>query len=146
MEKARNDDLALDIPAVCEHLWQVIGNLGIVRNRACPVPRRCTTSHPTSCHPWTAHGPGVLSLVSRSPQNAQAATFTWTFIGLAQVGRAVKDCPPGDSCQTMAELVHPQASSHLERVTTLVRLHNSRATRVTSSGSRHPTLDQAICV
>jgi hypothetical protein len=34
MEKAGIDDLALDILAVCEHLWQVIGNLGIVRNRA----------------------------------------------------------------------------------------------------------------
>jgi hypothetical protein len=86
MEKARIDDLALDIRAVCEHLWQVIGNLGIVRNRACPVPRRCTTSHPTSCHPWT----GRSFWSAAAPQNAQAATFTWTFTGLAQVGRAVK--------------------------------------------------------
>jgi hypothetical protein len=38
MEKAGIADLALDILAVCEHLWQVIGNRGIVRNRTLIVP------------------------------------------------------------------------------------------------------------
>jgi hypothetical protein len=77
MEKARIDDPALDIPAVREHLWHVIGNLGIVRNRALIVPGTKALHHvlPDLCRPWTAHGPrmdrGVLSLVSRStPERA----------------------------------------------------------------------------
>ena len=53
------DDHALDIPAVCDQVWQVIENLGIVHNHSVivPAPRRCTTSCPTSSRPWTARGP-----------------------------------------------------------------------------------------
>ena len=59
MEKARIDDPALDIPAVCEHLWQIIGNLGIVRNRALIVPGTQALHHVLpDLVPWTAHGPG----------------------------------------------------------------------------------------
>jgi hypothetical protein len=93
MEKARTDDPALDIPAVCEHLWQVIGNLGIVRNRALIVPGTKALHHvlpdlvPPMDRAWTW---AFFLWSAAAPQNAQAATFTRTFTGLAQVARAVK--------------------------------------------------------
>ncbi len=69
MEKARIDDPALDIPAVCEHLWQIIGNLGIVRNRALIVPGTQALHHVLpDLVPWTAHGPGRS--FSGQPQTA----------------------------------------------------------------------------
>jgi hypothetical protein len=39
LETARIDDPALDVPAVCEHVWQVIENLGIpIPGRRLPLP------------------------------------------------------------------------------------------------------------
>src|SRR5437667_6193176 len=79
MEKARIDDLALDIPAVCEHLWQVIGNPGIVRNRALIVPGTKALHHvlPDLVPPMDRAWTGAFFLWSAAaPKNAQVATFT----------------------------------------------------------------------
>ena len=73
MEKARIDDPALDIPAVCEHLWQVIGNLGIVRNRALIVPGTQALHHvlPDLVPPMDRAGPGRS--FSGQPQHPERA-------------------------------------------------------------------------
>ena len=79
MEKARIDDPALDIPAVCEHLWQIIGNLGIVRNRALIVPGTQALHHvlPDLVPPMDRAWTGAFFLWSAAaPKNAQVATFT----------------------------------------------------------------------
>ena len=57
---------ALDIPAVCEHLWQVIGNLGIVRNRALIVPGTQALHHvlPDLVRPMDRAWTGALFLWS----------------------------------------------------------------------------------
>lgn len=93
MEKARIDDPAFDIPAVCEHLWQVIGNLGIVRNRALIVPGTKALHHvlPDLCRPRTAHGPGrSFPGQPQHPRTRRRRPSPRTFTGLAQVARAVK--------------------------------------------------------
>ncbi len=77
MEKARIDDPALDIPAVCEHLWQIIGNLGIVRNRALIVPGTQALHH-------------VLPDLVPAPRTRRRRPSPRTFTALAQVARAVK--------------------------------------------------------
>lgn len=89
----RIDDPVLDVPAVCEHIWQVIENLGIVRNRLLIVPGTKALHHvlpglvPPMDRAWT----GAFFLWSAAAaQNAPAATFARTFTGLAQVARAVK--------------------------------------------------------
>jgi hypothetical protein len=93
LETARIDDPALDVPAVCEHIWQVIENLGIVRNRSLIVPGTKALHHvlpglvPPMDRAWT----GAFFLWSAAaPQNAQAATFARSFTRLAQIARAVK--------------------------------------------------------
>lgn len=93
LEDARIDDEALDVPVVCERIWRVIENLGIVRNRSLIVPGTKTLHHvlpglvPPMDRAWT----GAFFLWSAAaPQNAQAATFARTFTGLAQVARAVE--------------------------------------------------------
>jgi hypothetical protein len=93
LEDARIDDDVLDVPAVCQRIWQVIENLGIVRNRSLIVPGTKALHHvlpglvPPMDRAWT--GASVLWSAA-APQNAQAATFARTFTGLAQVARAVK--------------------------------------------------------
>jgi hypothetical protein len=92
MEKTRIDDPALDIPAVCEHLWQVIGNLGIARNRALIVPCAQALHHVLpDLVPWTAHGPGCsFSGQQQQPRTRRRRPSPRTFTGLAQVARDVK--------------------------------------------------------
>lgn len=93
LEDARIDDEALDVPAVCERIWQVIENLGIVRNRSLIVPGTKALHHvlPDLVPPMDRAWTGAFFLWSAAaPQNGQAATFTRTFTGLAQVARAVK--------------------------------------------------------
>jgi hypothetical protein len=91
-EDTRIDDAALDVPAVCERIWQIIENLGIVENRSLIVPGTKALHHvlpglvPPMDRAWT----GAFFLWSAAaPQYAQTATFTRTFTGLAQVARAV---------------------------------------------------------
>jgi hypothetical protein len=93
LEDARIDDPALDIPAVCEHAWRIIENLGIVRNRSLIVPGTKALHHilPDLVPPMDRAWTGAFFLWSASaPQVAQAAVFSRTFTGLAQVARAVK--------------------------------------------------------
>lgn len=93
LETALIDDPALDVPAVCEHVWKVIENLGIVRNRSLIVPGTKALHHvlPDLVPPMDRAWTGAFFLWSAAaPQNAQAATFARTFTGLTQVARAVK--------------------------------------------------------
>jgi hypothetical protein len=93
LEDARIDDEALDVPAVCERVWQVIQDLGIVRNRSLIVPGTKALHHvlPDLVPPMDRAWTGAFFLWSAAaPQNTQAATFTRTFTGLAQVACAVK--------------------------------------------------------
>jgi hypothetical protein len=93
LEETRIDDETLDVPAVCGRIWQVIENLGIVRNRSLIVPGTKALHHvlPDLVPPMDRAWTGAFFLWSAAaPQNAQPATFTRTFAGLAQVARAVK--------------------------------------------------------
>lgn len=86
-------DPALDVPAVCEHIWQVIENLGIVRNRSLIVAGIKALHHilPGLVPPMDRAWAGASFLRSAAaPQYAQSATLTRAFTGLAQVARAVK--------------------------------------------------------
>lgn len=92
LETARIDDAAIDVPAVCERIWGIIENLGIVENHSLIVPGTKALHHvlpglvPPMDRAWT----GAFFLwSSAAPQYAQAATFSRTFTGLAQVARAV---------------------------------------------------------
>ena len=93
LEDARIDDPALDIPAVCEQVWRVIQNLGIVRNRSLIVPGTKTLHHllPDLVPPMDRAWTGAFFLWSAAaPQTGQTAVLTRTYTGLAQVARAVK--------------------------------------------------------
>ena len=92
-QDAAIDDHALDIPAVCDQVWQVIENLGIVHNRSVIVPGTKALHHilPDLVPPMDRAWTGAFFLWSAAaPQTAQAAVFTRTFTGLAQVARAVR--------------------------------------------------------
>jgi hypothetical protein len=93
LQDAAIDDHALDIPAVCDQVWQVIENLGIVHNRSVIVPGTKALHHilpdlvPPMDRAWTG---AFFFWSAAAPQTAQAAVFTRTFTGLAQVARAVR--------------------------------------------------------
>jgi hypothetical protein len=93
LQDAAIDDHALDIPAVCDQVWQVIEHLGIVHNRSVIVPGTKALHHilPDLVPPMDRAWTGAFFLWSAAaPQTAQAAVFTRTFTGLAQVARPVR--------------------------------------------------------
>jgi hypothetical protein len=93
LETARIDDPALDIPAACDHIWQIIESLRIVSNISLIVPGTKALHHvlPDLVPPMDRAWTGAFFLWSAAaPQNAQAATFTRTFTGLTQVARSAK--------------------------------------------------------
>jgi hypothetical protein len=93
LDGTRIDDPALDVPAAAQAIWPIVANLGIVANISVIVPGTKTLHHllpdlvPPMDRAWTG---AFFRWSAAAPQSGQAATFEYTFTGLASIARATQ--------------------------------------------------------
>ncbi|MHB1595846.1 MAG: DUF7669 domain-containing protein [Streptosporangiaceae bacterium] len=104
LDGTRIDDPALDVPAAAQAIWSIVANLGIVANISVIVPGTKTLHHllpdlvPPMDRAWTG---AFFRWSAAAPQSGQAATFEYTFNGLASIARAAQPaCHVGGGWRT----------------------------------------------